>query len=184
MPDIRTVVKWHAGSDPGELLNMIGRAARDGAPARIAVCATQLDMRRPRTAPRAPTEAQARRAHHALLWQHSLLAEMASGRGAWAVWRAYFGEAPAQELRGGPDASAHRMGQLLLELLRAHAAAEHDDGDEADPQFRSPPPSGAIASAAEEAVGHAGPRSGGAQEWVHARERRDGGPQTQNPGRP
>ena len=57
MPDIRTVVKWHAGSDPGELLNMIGRAARDGAPARIAVCATQLDMRRPRTAPRAPTEA-------------------------------------------------------------------------------------------------------------------------------
>ena len=79
------------------------------------------------------------------------------------------------------------MQRLLLELLRAHQAAEEDDGDEADPQFPSPPPSGAIASVALAAVGHVGPRSGGAQEWIHQRERRDGEaaqPHTQSTGHP
>ena len=105
MPDIRFVVRWQAGSDLGELLNMIGRAGRDGAPARAVICATQRDMQRPRAAPSAPTEAQAARAYHAALWLHHLLAELASGRDAWPVWRVYYGEAPAQLLPSAPQVS-------------------------------------------------------------------------------
>jgi hypothetical protein len=172
------MIMWRAGKDSGELLNMIGRASRDGAEARIVIFASPSCMRRPRAAPPAPTEAQRRRAHHAQLWLHAVLAELASGRGAWPVFRALFGEAPAARLHmlgiapAPVDPALLRRARLLLgELLHAHAAAEHDADDPACP---TPPPRGSLALAAEAAVAHVGPRSGEAQQWIHEREQRLG----------
>ena len=179
VPDIHSMIMWRAGKDSGELLNMIGRASRDGAEARIVIFASPSCMRRPRAAPPAPTEAQRRRAHHAQLWLHAVLAELASGRGAWPVFRALFGEAPAARLHMlgralapvDDPALVRRARLLLCELLHAHAAAEHDADDPACP---TPPPRGSLALAAEAAVAHVGPRSGEAQQWIHEREQRLG----------
>ena len=107
-----------------------------------------------------------------------MLAELASGRGAWPVFRALFGEAPAARLHmlgiapAPVDPALLRRARLLLgELLHAHAAAEHDADDPACP---TPPPRGSLALAAEAAVAHVGPRSGEAQQWIHEREQRLG----------
>ena len=178
MPDVRTVVKWRLGSDVGEMLNMAGRASRDGAPARVVFFLTERDLRRPRIAPRAPTEALVRRAYHELLCAHALAAELASGRGAWPFMRSVFGERPAAAL-GPPIAGAgaptpllrRQVAAVLFALLQAHQAASLDSKDQRCP---APPPSGASAFSAEMALAYTGPRSGDHQEWVHQRARRGG----------
>ena len=173
--DVRAILKLGLGCDIGELLNELGRASRDGEPARIVLFVPML--RRPRTAPHAPTEAQVLCAYHSKLWAHGMAAELASGRSAWAVFRAAFGEPPAAALGPvGAEPSVElllEMVQLLLALLQAHSAVDFDGADPALTGSRAPP-RGAFAAVAEAAVSHVGPRSGELQDWVHHLELRRG----------